>query len=68
MRYIDPDWQIRLNAIPKTVKYIMKCGNLSKNAIRSIFDDFATRCNDGNSKVALRALTALQEIISIIKV
>jgi hypothetical protein len=60
------DWEHRFTAISDATDWIMKQKEVDKFKMRGIFDQFAQRCNDGNSKVAIRALNCLQEIMPLI--
>ncbi|KAJ3292992.1 hypothetical protein HK104_004837 [Borealophlyctis nickersoniae] len=63
------DWKRRYNAVSNIVDFVKQYPQemADRQYIQSLFDYYMERCRDGNSKVSLLALQALQELIPILK-
>jgi hypothetical protein len=61
------DWQQRYDALGNVLEHISK-QKVDRFKFRPVFDLIAQRCSDGNSKVSLRALNSLQELVPIVGV
>lgn len=62
------DWQVRFDAIGHITELVTKQKTVDKFKLQGIFDQYAQRCSDGNSKVAVRALNSILDLIPIIGV
>ncbi|KAI8904438.1 armadillo-type protein [Gorgonomyces haynaldii] len=62
------DWQQRYEGIDQVCHYLISNERtLTKYNVRAIFDSYSQRLTDGNSKVAIKALTSLPPVITALK-